>query len=343
MAPHPTCHNPKSVMPEPTSNTGGNTPSPTIALLSTTLDTAYLLPAFQQTFPNARLILGGRAQTEADLGPLDAIDMVVCWKPQAGLMQRMPGLRLIQSIGAGVDHITDDASLPSVPVCRIVDPDMASGMTAYVCWAVTHHQRAMHSYLQSQRDAAWQQQAVIPASSHRVGIAGLGALGTHCARALAAIGYAVRGWSRSPKTEPMPGVDCFYGPDQLGDFLAGCDTLICLLPLTAETHGILDARLFAQLPHGAHLINVGRGDHLVEADLLQALDSGQLAAATLDAFSTEPLPTSHAFWRHPHITVTPHIATRTSPAAIARQARLNYEAVLADRQPPGLVDTARGY
>ena len=215
---------------------------PTIAFLSDQLDTRYLLPAFREVFPQARLLPGGTAHSEADLQPLDAIDMVVCWMPQHGLMARMPGLKMIQSVGAGVDHITADPDLPALPVCRIVDPDMASGMAAYVCWAVTHRQRSMDAYLDSQRSARWQEQAVVPARRHRVGIAGLGTLGLHCAHALAAIGYAVRGWSRGPKTGLPGGISSFHGPDQLDDFLSGCDTLVCLLPLTDETQGLLGAR-----------------------------------------------------------------------------------------------------
>jgi glyoxylate/hydroxypyruvate reductase A len=154
---------------------------------------------------------------------------------------------------------------------------------------------------------------------HRVGIAGLGVLGTSVARALAGIGYAVRGWSRSPKADLPEGVEAFHGDAARADFLAGCDTLVCLLPLTDATRGVLDAALFAQLPRGAQLVNVGRGAHLVEADLLAALDDGHIASAVLDAFVQEPLPPDHPFWRHPRITVTPHVATRTRPEAIARQ------------------------
>ncbi|HEY0293798.1 MAG TPA: glyoxylate/hydroxypyruvate reductase A [Bordetella sp.] len=318
-------------------------PDPTIALLSSQIDTDYLLEAFRAEFPGARLVLGGRSQAEADLGELGAIDLVVCWMPQHGLMHRLPNLKMVQSVGAGIDHITADPLLPGVPICRIIDPEMASGMAAYVCWAVTHRQCSIPAYLESQRRGAWEEQPIVPARRHRVGIAGLGTLGLQCARALAAIGYAVSGWSRTPKPQLAEGIQAWHGDDQLDDFLAQCDTLVCLLPLTGRTRGILDARLFSKLPRGAHLINVGRGDHLVERDLLAALDAGQLGAATLDAFSAEPLPADHPFWTHPRVTVTPHIATRTPPSTIARQTRANYEALLAGRTPAGAMDRARGY
>lgn len=308
----------------------------TLAFLSANLDLGYLLPAFRAEFPDAEL------RTMADLGPLDAIDATVCWCPPAGLMAQMPRLSLIQSVGAGIDHLTADAALPDVPVCRIVDTDMASGMAAYVTWAVIHGQRHMGRYLASAAAGRWEEAPIQPPRAHRVGIAGLGTLGLVCARALMALGYNVRGWSRSPREVPE-GLDCFHGQAQQAEFLAGCDTLVCLLPLTDETTGILNRDLFAQLPRGAHLINVGRGAHLVEADLIPALDAGHLGAATLDAFVQEPLPAGHAFWRDPRILVTPHIATRTQPAVIARQTRLNLERIRAGQAADVAVDLQRGY
>ncbi len=178
-------------------------------------------------------------------------------------------------------------------------------------------------------------------AQHRVGIAGLGTLGMACAEALAVIGYQVRGWSRTEKS--APGIATFHGADQLDDFLAGCDTLICLLPLTSATRGFLGADLFSRLPRGAHLINVGRGEHLVEADLLQALATGQLGCATLDAFIDEPLPQGHPFWAHPAILVTPHIATRTSGEVIAQQALANLASLERGVRPDNAVDLERGY
>ncbi|KQP12236.1 glyoxylate/hydroxypyruvate reductase A [Pseudorhodoferax sp. Leaf267] len=288
-----------------------------IALVSDQIAMDYLLPAFRARFPQARL---HRIDTQVqELDALADIDTVVCWSPPTGLLARMPRLRLIQSVGAGTDHITRDPSLPDVPIRRIVDPEMAAGMNAYVAWAVVHGQRHMAGYIESQRRAAWEESPVVPPGRHRVGIAGLGVLGQSAARALAAIGYQVRGWSRSPKSGLPEGVEAFHGEAGRAAFLAGCDTLVCLLPLTEDTHGILNAELFAQLPRGARLVNAGRGAQLVQDDLLAALDSGQLASAVLDAFIEEPLPRDHAFWHHPRITVTPHIATRTGPEAIARQ------------------------
>ena len=311
---------------------------PCVALLSTTIDLKYLAPAFREACPGIDLRLGG------ELGKLDDIDAALCWFPPHGVLAQMPKLKLVQSLAAGVEHITADPELPrDLPLCRIVDPDLAGAMNAYVCWAVVQHQRGMAGYLRSAGAGLWQVQPVRPPSQHRVGIAGLGVLGLACAEALAAIGYAVRGWSRSAKSELPASVSGFHGPDQLADFLAGCDTLVCLLPLTAETEGILDARFFAGLPRGAHLINVGRGGHVVEADLLQALASGQLGFATLDAFVDEPLPAAHPFWVHPKILVTPHIASRTPLPAIARQTLRNLELIERGLPPENAVDPALGY
>lgn len=309
----------------------------TLAFLSSQIEMGYLLPAFRAQFPQADLRLTDQ------LGALEDIDAAICWYPPEGLLARLPRLQLVQSVGAGIDHISADPQLPPVPVCRIVDPDMADGMTAYVTWAVIQHQRHMGCYLSSAAARRWEEQAIQPPRQHRVGIAGLGTLGLACARALLAVGYSVRGWSRSPKAGLPEGLRAFHGDAQRPEFLSGCDTLICLLPLTEDTRGMLCRELFQQLPRGAHLINVGRGAHLVEADLLQALAEGALGAATLDALTQEPLPPEHPFWADPRILVTPHIATRTDPAVIARQTAHNLARIRAGHAAEVAIDLGRGY
>jgi glyoxylate/hydroxypyruvate reductase len=309
---------------------------PTIALLSSVADMRHLHQAFQEEFPEARLRMGD------DLGALCEIDAAVCWRPPPGLLARMPNLALIQSAAAGIDHLTSDPTLPDVPVFRIIDPAMAFGMASYVCWAVVHRQRAMADYLAHAQAHVWKPRRLEPPQQHGVGIAGLGTLGLACAQALMALGYRVRGWSRTPRSAPA-GLQAFHGDAQRDQFLSGCDTLVCLLPLTPETMGILSRDLFERLPRGAHLVNVGRGAHLVEADLLSALDDGLLRAATLDTFVEEPLPPAHPFWHDPRITVTPHIATATSPVVIARQTRLNLERLRQGNAQAAAVDLKRGY
>lgn len=311
---------------------------PVVALLSSVIPMQYLADAFEEAQPGIDVRLG------ADLGALEDIDIAVCWFPPHGRLAQLPKLQLVQSLAAGVDHILADPDLPRhLPLCRIVDDTMAAGMKAYVSWAVVQHHRGMKAYVASSDAATWEEQPVVSPRRHRVGIAGLGTLGLACADALATIGYQVRGWSRSAKSDLPEGVTGFHGADQLDDFLSGCDTLVCLLPLTPQTQGFLDAALFARLPRGAHLINVGRGDHLVEADLLPALASGQLSAATLDAFSQEPLPKDHPFWGHPNILVTPHIATRTDRLVIAQQTLANLAAIRGGKRPPNQIDLERGY
>ncbi len=316
----------------------GSAARPCLALLSETLDMHYLLPAFRRHCPDIDLRLG------SELGDLSDIDAAVCWYPPHGLLAQLPRLQLVQSVGAGVDHIMADPDLPpQLPVCRIVDPQMAAGMCAYVAWAVIQQQRGLGRCMENAAAHRWQDLPVAAPGGHRVGIAGLGTLGLACAAALRAIGYQVRGWSRSPRPEAADGVATYHGPGQLADFLAGCDTLVCLLPLTPQTRGFLGAEVYAGLPHGAHLINVGRGEHLVEADLLDALASGRLASATLDAFEQEPLPAAHPFWAHPGIVVTPHIATRTDIAVIAQQTLDNLAMLGRGQQPANLIDRKRAY
>ena len=315
-----------------------NNRAPCVALLSEVLDMQYLVPAFREACPGIDLRLG------ADLGPLEDIDAAVCWFPPHGQLAQLPKLTLVQSLAAGIDHIVADPALPRErPLCRIVDTGMAAGMKAYVTWAVVQQHRGMKAYVASSAAGQWQEQDVVSPRRWRVGIAGLGTLGMACAETLATIGYEVSGWSRSAKHDLPAGVTGFHGDAQLDAFLARCDTLVCLLPLTPQTQGFLNAALFARLPPGAHLVNVGRGDHLVEADLLPALDVGQLSAATLDAFSQEPLPPGHPFWGDDRILVTPHIATRTDRLVIAQQTLANLASLQQGQRPANQVDLERGY
>jgi glyoxylate/hydroxypyruvate reductase A len=310
---------------------------PCVALVSEMLDMWYLVPAFKACHPDIDLRLG------PDFGRLDEIDVAVCWSPPDGLLAMMPNLRLIQSLGAGADHILKDDELPDKPVCRIIDPDMTTGMSAYIAWAVINQQRRFPTYCAQSVTGVWKIDTITMPSRHRVGIAGMGRLGEAAAKALLAIGYTVHGWSRAPKPSCIPGVTYFHGDAERDAFLAQTDTLVCLLPLTAQTTGFLDRDVFAALPQGAHVINVGRGLHLVEADLLDALASGHLSAATLDTTIVEPLPPAHPFWGHERILVTPHIATRTAPATIARQTLDNDRLLCEGQTPAGQVDTHHGY
>jgi glyoxylate/hydroxypyruvate reductase A len=277
-----------------------------------------------------------------EIGRREDIDIMLAWSPPHGLLASLPNLRLIISLGAGIDHLLGDETLPRhIPVMRLVDPDMIRQMSEYLVMQVLRLHRDDLTYAAQQRAAVWQEHRQTRPASRRIGILGLGQYGADAARKLAALGFDVAGWSRSPKT--LDGIAAFHGPDGFAALLARSDILICLLPLTSATAGILDRRAFAQLPEGAMVINVGRGQHLVEDDLLAALDAGTLGGAVLDVFQQEPLPGDHPIWRHPRIVVTPHIAASTHPltgAPIVADAILRLRA---GRELKDLVDLEREY
>jgi glyoxylate/hydroxypyruvate reductase len=251
-----------------------------------------------------------------EIGDPSEIDAALVWRPPPGLLERLPNLRLVASLGAGVDHIFADPSLPQgVPVVRLVDPYMTAAMSEYVQLQVLRLHRGDLLYLAQQRQGIWRQWPQVNAAERRVGVLGLGVLGSDAALKLEVLGFDVAGWSRSEKK--LAGIPCFHGAEGLAALAERSEILVCLLPLTPATEGILDARLFRRLPQGAALVNCGRGRHLVEADLLAALEGGQLGAAVLDVFRDEPLPPDHPFWRHERILVTPHVAASTNPPTAA--------------------------
>jgi glyoxylate/hydroxypyruvate reductase len=255
--------------------------------------------------------------------PFDRRDVhyAVSWKHPPGSLAGLPNLAAIFSLGAGVDHLMGDDRLPEAPIVRVVDPDLTDRMSEYVVLHCLMHLRQQRRFDAQQRDKVWREEAHPPAARDvRVGIMGLGVLGGDAARKLKVMGFDVAGWSRSPKT--VDDITTFSGDDGLPAFLARTDILVCLLPLTADTRGILDKALFARLARdgrlgGPILINAGRGGLQVEADILASLDDGTLRAATLDVFETEPLPASSPLWTHPAVTVTPHNAAASDADAIS--------------------------
>ena len=251
-----------------------------------------------------------------EIGDPREIEAAIVWKPEHGLLASLPNLRVIASLGAGVDSLFHDPTLPRhVPIVRLVDPYMTEAMSEYVLTQVLRLHRQDLRYLSQQRDRVWRDHPQPNAAERRVGILGLGTLGTDAARKLAVMGFQVAGWSRREKR--LPGIESFHGPEGLEALARRSEILVCLLPLTEDTAGILNARLFAQLPPGAGIVNAARGGHLVEEDLIPALDSRQLSAAVLDVFREEPLPAGHPFWRDPRIVVTPHAAAATNPPTAA--------------------------
>lgn len=270
----------------------------------------------------------------------DRVRYLAAWEPPADLA-RFAHLELLFSVGAGIDQF-DFARVPAhLPVVRMVEPGIVDGMVEYATLAVLALHRDWPAYREQQRAGQWQAHRVRTAASRRVGVLGLGMLGRAVLDKLRGFGFPCAGWSRSPHA--IDGVECHAGLDALPAFLARTDILVCLLPLTDATRGILDAKLFAALPAGAALVNCGRGAHLVQDDLLAALDSGQLSAAVLDVCEPEPLPAGHLFWRHPRIVLTPHIASMTQPETAVDAVLDNIRRHQDGLALAGLVERARGY
>ncbi len=277
-----------------------------------------------------------------DVGRVEDIEYALVWLPEPGDMQRYPNLKVIFNLGAGVDKLLADKTLPyHIPIVRLVDPGLTSGMTEYVLLHTLRHHRGQHVLDRQQKDRVWRQKLFPLARNRKVGIMGLGVLGTDAAAKLVALDFDVAGWSRRHKS--LPGVTSYHGEEGLKAFLARTEILVCLLPLTAETRGILNAKLLAQLPQGACLINAARGGHLVDADLIAALDSGHIAHATLDVFHQEPLPADHPFWVHPKITVTPHVASLTQPETAIPVVLDGIRRHKAGLPIPNTVDLKKGY
>jgi len=256
-----------------------------------------------------------------DVGDPTAIRYACAWKPPAGLLATLPNVRAIFSLGAGVDHLLNDPTLPDAPIVRIVDPDLTMRMTEYVVLHVLLHHRRFKLYDAQQRDKLWRENADPAASEVRVGIMGLGALGQAAAAALKPLGFQLKGWSRADKN--VPSVETYWGAAGLKPFLAGTDILVVLLPLTPDTRNFLTYDLLRGLARdgalgGPSLINAGRGGLQVEADILRALDDGTLTGASLDVFQQEPLPEASPFWMHPKVFLSPHNAAQSNPRALTK-------------------------
>ena len=270
------------------------------------------------------------------------IEYALVWKPRPGDMARFPNLRAMFVLGAGVDAMIHDSTLPThIPLVRLVDPAMTRGMTEWVIYWVLHFHRDFQIYGEQRRRNFWKRYPAWLTPDRRIGILGMGELGQDAARKLKALEFDVAGWSRTPKS--MRGIECFSGADGLARFLTRTHILVCLLPLTKETEGIVNARMLAALPKGAYVINAARGAHVVDQDLIQALDSGHLAGAALDAFRVEPLPADHLFWRHPKIEITPHSSGPTFYRSASREIALNVKRMMRGKSPLNIVDRARGY
>jgi len=278
-----------------------------------------------------------------DAGDPAEIEAAVVWTAHdMAELRRYPNLRLIVSMGAGVDHLLrPPGPPPGIPVARLVDRMLTTQMGEWVLLNVLRFHRQDLDYRAQQAARVWNELPAPVTAATRIGILGLGELGTHAAGLMRQLGFPVMGWTRRPKA--VPGVESFHGPDGLAAMAAQTNILVCLLPLTPETRGIVDARLLGLLPKGAFVINGARGGHVVDADLLAALDSGHVAGAALDVFQPEPLPPGHAYWAHPRVVMTPHAASITIPESAAPQVVENIRRARAGEPLLNLVDFSAGY
>lgn len=290
----------------------------------------------------------GRELVVEPQGPDDrSIRYAVVWKQRPGLLASLPGLDVIFSLGAGVDHLFNDPDLPDVPVVRVVSDDLTMRMSEYVLWQVLDHHRLGPAYRRQQAGHIWHEdRRQVAASDVTVGILGLGVLGRDAAAKLRMMGFRVSGWSR--RGHEVEGVRCFAGRDGLGPFLAEADILVCLLPLTKDTRGILSMPLFSRMKQGGPLgapvlINAGRGGLQNEADILAALDRGLMSAVTLDVFETEPLLADSPLWDHPKVTITPHAAASSDPARLVQPIIAQMEAFERGEPLQNVVDREAQY
>ena len=277
-----------------------------------------------------------------ELGDPRDIETALVWKAPPGELAVLPNLKLITNLGAGVDPILADATIPPhIPVARLGDEVMARMMAQFVTMCVLRHYRDLARYARQQRERRWEY--VLPRASYdcRVGVMGIGLLGGAAARMLAGIGFPVAGWGRSPRT--IEGIETYHGAEGLAPFLARTEILVVLLPLTPETRHIVNRDVLYRLPRGAKLVNCGRGGTVDEAALLAALEDGQIAEATIDVFETEPLPATHPFWSMDQVLVLPHIGSIAVPEIAARDVVENIRRLRAGQPLLNIVDRARGY
>ncbi|PVZ19687.1 MULTISPECIES: glyoxylate/hydroxypyruvate reductase A [unclassified Pseudomonas] len=276
-----------------------------------------------------------------DIGPPEDVRWLLAWVTTPELIRALPNLQVLFATSAGVDQLPLAALPAQVQLVRMLDPNIAEAVAQYLCMAVLCLHRQLPQYLRQQRGRQWLPEPARPARQRRVGLMGLGQMGQAAALRLRPFGFELLGWARS--TRQLNGVRCYAGAQQLAAFLGQCDILVCLLPLTEATRGMLSDELFAALPRGACLVNLGRGGHLDEPALLRALDSGQLQHAVLDVLGQEPAPPEHPFWEDERIWLTPHIGAMTAPEDAFALLLANLRRHLAGEPMLGVADRNAGY
>lgn len=296
----------------------------------------------QQRAALAGLAPGERIYTDPASAPPADVEALLAFKLAPGIASRFPALKFIACAGAGVDDLLATPDVPGhLPIVRAVDPLQGQRMAQYVALMVLRFHRDLPQLEAQQRDARWQRFNPMPEEACRIGVMGYGSLGAPVVDVLARLGYSVAVWTRTPRR--VERAESFAGPTEFAAFLARTLVLVCALPLTSETRGLLAARAFAALPHGAYIVNVSRGDVLRESDLAAAVDRGHLAGAALDVFETEPLPATSPLWRHPKILCTPHIAAVPRADVAAAQFLDNLRRARSGQPLVNVVDRGRGY
>ncbi|SMO96510.1 2-hydroxyacid dehydrogenase [Gracilimonas mengyeensis] len=307
-----------------------------LLLVSKKRDFTSLKNALLEKDPNLDVEIWPRVENK------ERVNFAVCWNHPENVLGNYPNLRAVSSLGAGVNHLLNDESLnKDVSICRLITDSLKDQMADYVLNAVTSYRLNIPTYVDRKRVGKWEQLRSIPKKKVTVGIMGLGEMGIPTAQTLVKNGYQVTGWSRSKKE--IEGVTTYAGEDGLSDFLSATNALVCLLPLTTETEEILDLELFKQLKKPAYLINVGRGQQLVEEDVIYALETEDLSGAWLDVFQDEPLPNNHIFWNRSKIMITPHIAAVTPASQAADILVENYKRALSGMELIYEVDREKGY
>ncbi len=305
-------------------------------IASTGRDLSRWIEALQKEGPDIEILLPEQVHDKS------AIRFALSWYHPHGMFTDYPNLGCISSFGAGVDHIVSDPGIPEqVAVVRIIDPLLCSDMASFTLAVLLSQMRRLPYFWKLKQGKTWKKRSYKRMAETRVGIMGTGVIGHHVATTLHGMGFKVSGWARNPG-KPTPYVK-YHGKGQMAEFLGNLDYLVCLLPLTAETTGIINQQLLQKLPRGAFLINLGRGAHVVDADLLHMIDKGQLSGAHLDVFEPEPLPTGHPFWAHPAIQISPHVASLTDPGSVAPQVIGNYRRLLEGRELLHTVCRQLGY
>lgn len=306
-----------------------------LLLIAPNRDLNQLSEELQNIDPNLEVDIWPKVKNK------DRVTFAVAWNHPKNVLGNYSNLKAVSSLGAGVNHLLNDESLSEeIKFARLITPSLKSEMAEYVLQAVLAYRQHTTRYTDQKREAFWDKYKLIPKEDSAVGILGLGEMGLSIADLLILNGYKVNGWSRSKKD--VEGITSF-SENELGDFLNSSNILICALPLTDNTHGILDLELFKKLKKPGYLINVGRGQHLIEEDLIYAIDTGFLAGAWLDVFEEEPLPSNHLFWNRPKIMITPHIAAVTDPKEAAEQIIENYKRSLSGMEMVNSVDRKKGY